>query len=158
MDLEQDWEQQIGYKQLGNWMEGARDVRSGNSTGVVGLKRCANDHANVFLWLCIKKALIRHFSPTAIAFGFSAIVKVSGQNCFRTLCGSVRLGPPKSSAERSTKVLPRFHQGSASFVVSVVLWGRLSWAATKVPARVYQGCTKVLQVLWRPFFSGTAAK
>jgi len=67
-------EQQIGY----NWMEGARDVRSGNSTGVVGLKRSANDHANVFLWLCIKKALIRHFSPTAIAFGFSAIVKVSG--------------------------------------------------------------------------------
>ena len=35
------------------------------------------------------------FSPTAIALGPSAIVKVSGQNCFRTLYGSlgqIRLG------------------------------------------------------------------
>ena len=35
------------------------------------------------------------FSPTAIALGSSALVKVSGQNCFRTLYGSlgqIRLG------------------------------------------------------------------
>ena len=51
------------------------------------------------------------FSPTAIALGSSAIVKVSGQNCFRTLCGSlgqIRLGPPEGSAEGSTKVSPKF--------------------------------------------------
>ena len=55
------------------------------------------------------------FSPRAIALGSSAIVKVSGQNCFRTLYGSlgqIRLGPPKASAEGSTKVPPRLHQGS----------------------------------------------
>ena len=36
-----------------------------------------------------------HFSPTTIALGPSAIVKVSGQNCFHTLYGSlgqIRLG------------------------------------------------------------------
>ena len=61
-----------------------------------------------------------HFSPTAIALGPSAIVKVSGQNCFWTLHGSlgqIRLGLPKG-------VSPRFHQVSSSFVVSLVLWGR----------------------------------
>ena len=43
------------------------------------------------------------------------MVKVSGQNCFRTLSGSlgqIRLGLPKGSAEGSTKVPPRFHQSS----------------------------------------------
>ena len=107
------------------------------------------------------------FSPTAIALGSSAIVKVSGQNCFQTLYGSlgqIRPWPPKGSAEGSTKVparvhqgstkvlqvswclwssgqihlglpkgsvlkgsvegSPRFHQGCASFVISVVFWGR----------------------------------
>ena len=48
---------------------------------------------------------------TAIALGPSAIVKVLGQNCFRTLYGSlgqIRLGLPQGSAEGSTKVLPVF--------------------------------------------------
>ena len=48
------------------------------------------------------------FSPTAIALGSSAIVKLSGQNCFRTLYGSlgqIRLGPPKGSGGQ---VPPRF--------------------------------------------------
>ena len=70
------------------------------------------------------------FSQTAIALGSSAIVKVSGQNCFRTLYGSlghIGLGLLKGPAEGSTKVLqilcstkvpPRFHQGCASFVIS----------------------------------------
>ena len=56
------------------------------------------------------------FSPTAIALGSSAIVKVSGQNCFRTLSGSpgrIRLGLPKGFAEGSTKVSPRLHQSSS---------------------------------------------
>ena len=55
------------------------------------------------------------FSPTAIALGSSATVKVSGQNCFQTLYGSlgqIHLGLPKGSAEGSTKVPPRFDGGS----------------------------------------------
>ena len=48
------------------------------------------------------------FSPTAIALGSSAIVKVSGQNCFWTLygfLGQIRLGLPKGSIlEGSLKV------------------------------------------------------
>ena len=109
-------------------------------------------------------------SPTAIALGSSAIVKVAGQNCFWTLyssLGQIRLGPPKSSAESSTKVPPRekrFHQGSSSFVVSLVLLGRsvLGWkkgpvlkvlwkvhhGSTKVSPRFHQGLTKVAQVSW----------
>ena len=66
------------------------------------------------------------FFSTAIALGSSAIVKVSGQNCFRTLYGSlgqIRLGLPKRSAESSTKVPPRFHQGSTKLPqVSWCLW------------------------------------
>jgi len=61
------------------------------------------------------------FSQTAIALGSSAIVKVSGQNCFRTLYGSLGqmgLGLLKGPALCSTKVPPRFHQGCASFVIS----------------------------------------
>ena len=83
-------------------------------------------------------------SPTAIALGSSGIVKVSGQNCFRTLYGSpgqIRLGLLRGSAEGSTKVppkvAPRFHQGCASFVVSLVFWGRS-----------VLGCQKVLW-LWK---------
>ena len=67
----------------------------------------------------------KSFSPTAIALGSSAIVKVSGQNCFRTLDGSlgqVRVGLPKGSAEGSTKAPPKFHQCS-----------------TKLPASFHQG-------------------
>ena len=48
------------------------------------------------------------FSPTARALGSSAIVKVSGQNCF----WQIRLAPPEGSTEGSTggsaKVPPKF--------------------------------------------------
>ena len=47
-----------------------------------------------------------NFSPTAIALGSSAIVKASGQNCFRTLYGFCR-----RFHQRSAKVSPRFPQG-----------------------------------------------
>ena len=96
-------------------------------------------------------------SPTAIALGSSAIVKVSGRNCFRTLYGSlgqIRLGLPKGSAEGSTKVPPSFHcgsskgaarihQGPSSFVVSVVLWSKSVVRSYKVPWKVHQGLTEV---------------
>ena len=87
-----------------------------------------------------------YFSRTAIASGSSAIVKVSGQNCFLTLYGSlgqIRLGPPEGSTEGSTKVLQ----------VSWCLWfsgADPSWAAK----RFHQGSTKSLQVLWCLWFSG----
>ena len=92
------------------------------------------------------------FFPAAIAFGSSAIVEVSGQNCFPTLYGSlgqIRLGPPKGSTEGSTegstKVPARVRQGStgsSSFVVSLVFWGRsvLGFKVPcKVPPRFHQG-------------------
>ena len=101
------------------------------------------------------------YSPTAIALGSSAIVKVSGQNCFRTLYGSlgqIRLGPPESSVEGST----RFRQGSSkgaassikcspSFVVSLVVRADLSVLGCqkvprKFPPRFHRGSTKVAQV------------
>ena len=91
------------------------------------------------------------FSPTAIASGSSAIVKVSGQNSFGFL-GQIRLGLPKGSAEGFTKAPPRFSkfrgvsgslgqirlglpkgsgEGSTKvprrlrkFVISLVFWGR----------------------------------
>ena len=92
-------------------------------------------------------------SPTATAFGSSAIVKVSGQNCFRTLSGllgQIRLGLLKGSAEGCTEVPPRVHQGCASFVISLVFWGRSVLGCSKVPRKVaqrfHQGFTKVAQV------------
>ena len=48
-----------------------------------------------------------------------------------------------------TKVPPRFHQDSPSFVVSLALWGRSVLGCHKV-----QGSIKVLQVSWRLCFSG----
>ena len=93
----------------------------------------------------------QHLSPTAIALGSSAIVKVSGQNCFRTLCGSlgqIFVEPPGGSLEGSTKVAQ----------VSWCLWSSAtdpSWAAkrfrlkrffgrfTKDPPRFHRGSTKV---------------
>ncbi len=79
--------------------------------------------------ICTQHAY-HNFSPTATALGSSAIVKVSGQNCFRTLCGSlgqIRLGLLKGSAEGSTKgstkVPPGFHHARFQ-VVSPVFWGR----------------------------------
>ena len=88
--------------------------------------RCADRcrQASVF-WV-----YIHPFSPTAIALGSSAIVyKGFGAEL---LSGSLWLsGPDPSWASR------RFHQGSA-----------------KVPARVHQGSTKVLQVSWCLWFSG----
>ena len=100
------------------------------------------------------------------SFGVFSHSKGFGKNCFRNLYGSVgqiRLGQLKGSAEGSTKILPRFHQGCASFVVSLVFWASSSWAAkrfyglhggsAKVPPRFQQGCTKVLQVSWCLWFS-----
>ena len=108
------------------------------------------------------------FSPTAKALGSSATVKVSGQTCLWALSGSlgqIRLGLLKGSAEGSTKVSPRFHQGctevSPSTKVAQVSWclwssgADPSWAAkrfrlkrfcgrfTKVPPRFHRGSTKV---------------
>ncbi len=84
-----------------------------------------------------------YFSPTAITLGSSAIVKVLGRDRFRTLYGSlgqIRLGLPQGSVEGSpgfqqgfTKVSPRFHQGSSSFVVSLVFWGGSVLGLQKVP-------------------------
>ena len=79
------------------------------------------------------------FPPTAIALGSSAIVKVSGQNSFRTLYGSpgqIRLGLPKGSAEISTKVPTKLLQ------VSWCLWffgADPSWAAKRFRGRFHQG-------------------
>ena len=92
------------------------------------------------------------YFPIAIALGSSAIVKVSGQNCFWTLYGSlgqIRLGLPKGSAEGSTKVPPRFHQGSTKILqVSWCLWfsGSPSWAVKRFRGRFHRGFTKVAQV------------
>ena len=48
--------------------------------------------------------------------------------------GQIRLGPPKGSVHQgSSKVSPRFHQGSPSFVVPLVLWGRSVLGCQKVP-------------------------
>ena len=72
----------------------------------------------------------QHFCPTAIALGSSAIVKVSGQNCFRTLCGSlgqIRVELPKGSAEGSTKVLPRLPKFCSLSGSLGCCWGIL-WA------------------------------
>ncbi len=90
-------------------------------------------------------------SPTAIALGSSAIAKVSGQNCFRTLDGSlgqIHLGPPERHAEGSAKLPPRIQQGSTKVLqVSWCLWADPSWAARKVPRKVpprfHQGSSKV---------------
>ena len=63
---------------------------------------------------------------------FSAIVKVSGQNCFRALCGSlgqIQVELPKGFAEGSskgsTKVPPKFYQNCRNFVVRCV--GDIVW-------------------------------
>ena len=66
--------------------------------------------------LVSKVTFFSRFSPTVIALGPSAIVKVSGQNCSPTLYGSlgqIRLGLPKGSVLKgSVEVSPRFSQGS----------------------------------------------
>ena len=89
----------------------------------------------------------RHFSPTAIALGSSAI-KVSGQNRFWTLYGSlgqIRLGLPKGSAAG-------LHQGLTKVLqVWWCLWfsrADQSWAAKRFRGRFDQGSTKVLEVSW----------
>ena len=115
---------------------------------LIELKGCECVHKLVlFFWFCAKSQLqssfgpkFCDFSPTAIALGSSAIVKVSGQNRSSPLYGSlgqIRVGLPKGSAEGSTKegegstkegqgstkVSPRFHQGSAKVLqVSRCLW------------------------------------
>ena len=92
-----------------------------------------------------------------MALGSSAIGKVSGQNCFRTLYGSLGqiLGPPKGSAEGSTKVLQvsccRWFSGAdpfwaaKRFRLKKVLW-KVHQDSTKVSPRFHQGLTKVAQV------------
>ena len=49
------------------------------------------------------------------------------------LLGQIRSGLPKGSVEGSTKVAPRFHQGCASFVISLVFWGRSVLGCHPVP-------------------------
>ena len=112
------------------------------------------------------------FSRTAIALGSSAIVKVSGQNCFRTLSlvlwGRSVLGPqtvprkvpprfrqgptkvPTRVHQGSTEVPPRFHQGCASLFISLVFWGRSSCAAKRFRGRFHQGCASfvISLVFW----------
>ena len=88
-----------------------------------------------------------NFCPTAIALGSSAIVKVSGQNSFRTLYGSlgqIHLGLPKGSAEGSTKVPPRF-RGVAGSLGQIRLWlpSGSAEGSTKVPPRFRQDSAKV---------------
>ena len=88
------------------------------------------------------------------------------------LLGQIHLGLPKGCVEGSTKVAtrfhhvpPRFHQGCASFVVSLVFWGRSILGCQKVAWKVqprlqqgstmfHQGFTKVAQVSWCLWSSG----
>ena len=56
------------------------------------------------------------------------------------LPGQIRLGLPKGFVEGSTKVAPSFHQGCASFVVSLVFGADPSWAAKRLCGRFHQGC------------------
>ena len=50
---------------------------------------------------------------------------------------------PPRFRQGSTKVSPRFHQVSPSFVVSLVLWGRSVLGCQKVRGRFHQGLAKV---------------
>ena len=56
---------------------------------------------------------------------------------FCGVSGQIHLGPPERFRGRfhqgSSKVSPRFHQGSSSFVVSLVVWGRSFLGCQKVP-------------------------
>ena len=85
------------------------------------------------------------FFPNSNSFGvFShSTVKVSGQNSFRTVYGSlgqIRLGPPKRSAEGSNqgsaKISPRFHQESTKLL-------RVSWCLWFSGADPSLGCQEV---------------
>ena len=83
------------------------------------------------------------------SFGVFSIVKVSGQNCFRTLYGSlgqIGLGPPKGSAEGSTKVPPRFHQWCLWFSGQIRLGlpkGSVLKGSVEGSPRFHQGFTEV---------------
>ena len=70
--------------------------------------------------------------------------------------GQIRLGLPKGSAEGSTKVPARFHQGSTKVLqVSWCLWlGRSVLGRQKILWKIHQGSTTVLQVSWCLWFSG----
>ena len=82
------------------------------------------------------------FSPTAIALGSSAIVKVSGQNCFRSLWFSG--ADPSWAAKRFRG---RFHQGSAKvpprFFKFRYLPGLLGQIRLGPPKGSAEGSTKV---------------
>jgi len=82
---------------------------------------------------------LNRFFPSSNSFGVFSHSKGFGQNCFRTrygFVGQIRLGPPKGSAEGSTKVSLRFHQGCTSFVVSLIFWGRSVLGCQKVLCKV----------------------
>ena len=74
----------------------------------------------------------KDFSPTAIALGFSAIVKVSEQNCFRTLyssLGQIRFGVPKGSVEGSP--ITSLNWSPTSATLSCIL-PQQRWSSAKV--------------------------
>ena len=86
-------------------------------------------------------------SNSSIALGSSAIVKVSGQNCFRALKGFLRW-----NRHGSTNFSPRFHQGSTFCGVSgpggrsvlgcqKVLWNLVEGSTIASP-RFHRGFTK----------------
>ena len=88
-------------------------------------------------WTVQQREYLLDFSPTAIALGSSAIVKVSGLNRFRTLYGSLGqacLGPPEGSAN----VPPSLRQFRG---VSGLL-GQIR-AAKRFCGRLQQGFTEV---------------
>ena len=101
-----------------------------------------------------------HFFPTAIALGSSAIVKVSGQNCFRTLVlwGRSVLGRQKVPQ----KVPPRFYQGSTKVAqVSWCLWSSGAdpfWATKRFCGRFHHHFLKLVSQFLNSFlhFSPTA--
>lgn len=106
-------------------------------------------NVNIMTQFCMPR-IVQCFPPMAKSLRSSAIVKASGQNGFRTFCGflwQMNFGLRGSSAERSTKVPPRFHQGSIQ--VSLCHCFRFglpqgsSWAAKRFCCRSHQTFTKV---------------
>ena len=102
---------------------------------------------------CGPKSHFLAFSLTATALGPSGIVKVSGQNCFRTLWFS-GADPSKGCQKVLRKVPLRFHQGSTNFCGVSACLGQIRLGlpkgsmegSAKVSLRCHQGFTKVAQV------------
>ncbi len=76
--------------------------------------------------------------------GFSKVAAVS--RCLWSSGAGPVLGcqkvPPRFR-QGYTKLPPGFHQGCASFVISLILWGRTVLGCQKVPRKVPRGCTNV---------------